>query len=241
MNGASECDRARAALLHNRGHIAAGLIMVMLLASITPVSSQSGVNLSGRIFDVTGAEIENVTVTLHSEGKVLQIKTDIRGRFEFTNLPPATYGLEASTEGFQLESIEGIQVKDKPVGPLSIKLHIINPGSDCLAQRVPSYEKRPPSGAALIGIVRTFDRSFPLLSKAKLYLSRADEDRVLDTQTSNEQGEFQFGKLEPGPYRIKASHDGYNEVPVIKFWIARESQTRLVVTMLELGRSVVCA
>lgn len=56
--------------------------------------------------------------------------------------------------------------------------------------------------------------------------ARSFKETMIAVVTSNEDGEFQFGGLEPGWYRLDAAHDGYRE-GTAKFWIARENLTKL--------------
>ncbi|MGD0442323.1 MAG: carboxypeptidase regulatory-like domain-containing protein [Edaphobacter sp.] len=59
--------------------------------------------LSGTVTDSTGAIVPQATVKLSSSDKGIlrELKTDAAGHYSFTQLPPATYTLEVTTQGFK--------------------------------------------------------------------------------------------------------------------------------------------
>jgi hypothetical protein len=59
-------------------------------------------------------------------------------------------------------------------------------------------------------------------------------------QPANEEGEFAFSGLEPGPYFLRVADPGYNEERTEKLWIARETRTKVGIGMIPQGMMRVC-
>lgn len=64
--------------------------------------AQTGATLSGTIKDQNGGVLSNAEVQLLNiaSGRPLNARTDSAGKYEFTGLPPGSYRLSASSEGF---------------------------------------------------------------------------------------------------------------------------------------------
>lgn len=70
-------------------------------------TSQQGVSVSGRIEDQTGAVIPDATISLTrtESGEVRETQANDSGEFSFEGVPPGTYVIKGSVEGFrELES-----------------------------------------------------------------------------------------------------------------------------------------
>jgi hypothetical protein len=227
-------------LTHTYIHFCAILLGGSLICA-SAAGGQSGKRIVGRVVDGSGTFVQQgVTVTLFSEERVQVAKVDGDGRFEFVDIAPGSYGLEATSRGFNTARVESIQIVDKDIEGISI---LLTPGTGngapyyCFlpmplkVMQGVSYEMRSDS-TNLTGTVS--DYSGVPLPDATVYLLKPNGTRV--TTTSNEKGEFRFADLEPGKYEMAAVHDGYHETSQ-RLHIARQNLTRLIVAML---REVPC-
>lgn len=71
---------------------------------------QSG-NITGSVKDQQGGVLPGVTLTLEGNGPSRTFTTDAVGQYRFLNLPPGTYKLTASLQGFQSMVRDGVVVK----------------------------------------------------------------------------------------------------------------------------------
>lgn len=81
----------------------AALAIVAVPASILRLSAQVGpAPLAGAVYDVTGAVLPAVVITIEDQQQVRQAtRTDPSGRFEFAALGPGTYTLGTEVPGFR--------------------------------------------------------------------------------------------------------------------------------------------
>jgi carboxypeptidase family protein len=80
--------------------------------------------IAGTVFDPSGAEVPDATVTLKRGPKELSsVKTDASGRFRFEGIPQGNYSIEILQEGFQ-PSLTPVQVQEKPPAALTITLSL---------------------------------------------------------------------------------------------------------------------
>jgi len=208
------------------------------LPGATAAFAQSAGNLSGVITDMTGGEprgaIADATISLYSTDRILQTKSDQKGQFAFASVPPGTYILEATRQGFQTKNLGTIQIADKSAGPFSIAMRIANPGCD--SPDSISYAGGV-AGRTLKGAV--LDAKQPL-ADAEVSLATAVGTRVVASQRSAGKGEFEFANIEPGRYVMRVSHPEYHDGLTEPFWIVRESGTEVELQVLKLGLIRVC-
>jgi hypothetical protein len=80
--------------------------------------------IAGTVFDPSGAEVPDATVTLKRGPKELSsVKTDASGRFRFEGIPQGNYSIEILQEGFQ-PSLTPVPVQEKPPAALTITLSL---------------------------------------------------------------------------------------------------------------------
>lgn len=208
------------------------------LPGATAALAQSAAHLSGVITDMTGGEprgaIAEATVRLYSTDRILQTRSDQQGKFAFARVPPGTYILEATRQGFQPKNLGTIQIADKSAGPFSIGMRIANPGCD--SPDSISYAEGV-AGRTLRGVVLDSKQT---VTDAEVSLASAVGTRVVTSQRSSGKGEFEFGNVEPGRYVLRVSHPGYHDELTEPFWIVRESGTEAVLQVIKLGQMRVC-
>jgi serine-aspartate repeat-containing protein C/D/E len=226
---------------------AATLLLLLSPFSALPFSKQSpGSTVSGVIV-VDALEpqvpITEATITLYSKSRVLQTKSDARGRFEFTELAEGDYQLEVVQAGF-VSKITDLSVSArKPESQVRqvIGLRLAATDTDCGDFDSTSYERNKAiNGQRLAGVVLEERYSRKPLTRTAVRLFNIDGTE-LSAQQTNEQGEFLFTNIEPGRYLLKASHDGYFDLKTRVFWVTRENQTRITLVPLKTGMIFVCA
>jgi hypothetical protein len=212
--------------------------LLVSLLTIPVGRCQNHGTLRGEVTDQFHAVISDVLVGLYSTDRVLQVKSDKNGRFEFADAPSGIYELDAASAGFQTRKIERVQIPENDTEVISISLLIASQPSDCGKAPSATYEAafgKP----ALSGIVRGYAGGPPLVG-FKIRLSKAGGTRVLASQRSNEKGEFQFRDVEPGRYVLRASHTGNWVAQSDSFWITRENITRITLDPLKRGSLILC-
>jgi Carboxypeptidase regulatory-like domain len=211
-----------------------GILVGACLLWSSAAVCQSGKRIEGRVVDPSGGVMSNARVTLFSEEQVRVATVDADGRFKFTDVAKGSYGIEATSEGFAIGTVEGVEINDKDILGITVSLRVGEGRGTfyCFlalplkVMPVVSYEKRL-GDANLSGTIN--DYSGTPLAGATVYLMKPNGARV--TTTSNASGEFRFADLEPGKYALETVHDGYRDAPH-RFHIARQNLTRLMVAMI---------
>src|SRR5215510_1112935 len=94
--------------------------MTLALAGVTLAQNST---LRGIILDERGDAIPNANVTLTGkDGKERKTKSSFNGEFSIPNVPPGTYTLTSSYQGFQTQTVNDL--KTPYSGPLSVKMAI---------------------------------------------------------------------------------------------------------------------
>jgi hypothetical protein len=208
------------------------VLAISLLAG--PVArGQSGVALSGIVSDPTGGPIPGASVYVFSPDRILYMRANENGHFEFAGLLPGSYSLETKSNGFKTETLDDVRIVDKNM-EISITWRIRESSGPCITTidvapalaklfstvNSPSYEKRIDK-TSRVGTV--FDVAGTPLSNLRIYLSSNGQSRLI---IANDKGEFRVDDLEPGKYILKVSREGYRDYSE-DFWIARQNLTKL--------------
>lgn len=91
-----------------------GTILTLLLVLAMPLLSQStSGNLTGTVYDPSGATVPGATVVARNAATGLENTTasTSAGEYRFENLPVGTYGVTVNATGFQKSEIQGINVQ----------------------------------------------------------------------------------------------------------------------------------
>ena len=97
----------------------------ILLLSIAPyASAQFNARLSGTVTDSSGAVVGSATVTLteQSSRAVKMFSTSASGFYNFSELAPGTYSLQAQAKGFKAASFPNITIVAEAARDLDVKL-----------------------------------------------------------------------------------------------------------------------
>lgn len=212
------------------------------IVGVDATQAQSKATLSGVITDAIGTQIPDATISLYSADRVMRAKSDMKGKFQFSDVPSGAYQLETTRPGFKTMKIAAIQVTGKNE-PLSIRLDVAAAGP-CANMNSVSYVGMAGrklyvgmAGRKLIGIVLASKQP---VADAEVDLVSAFGTGVLATQRSNSKGEFIFNNLTPGQYLLMVSHSGYRDERTENFWIARENITKVEVDIIKNGLIRAC-
>jgi Carboxypeptidase regulatory-like domain len=83
---------------------------VFILAARTSAQGETTSAIVGRVTDATAAAVYGATITISNRNTGLQrtLKTDAGGRFDFPQLQPGTYSVEAQAPGFETQQVENV-------------------------------------------------------------------------------------------------------------------------------------
>lgn len=93
------------------GLLAIGLVLVVLAFSVSLGGPVEGGSLLGTVLDVEGITLSNIDVVLTGNGVTLTTRTDRHGQFEFLNLDPGNYAIEAFGSGYPRESYDSVHIR----------------------------------------------------------------------------------------------------------------------------------
>lgn len=213
--------------------------------------AQSGATLKGVLLDKSRAVVVGASVSLYFKHKALQTKSDSMGRFEFRDLSPGTYKLEAKQIGFETVTIQPLHIRDGDADmlPLTLTMEAAVMGR-CGDFSSVSYEKREPEGASLVGIIQPkppkpepdVDSHRPNvpLSEATIDVLRVGSDQVVASTHPDLHGKFEFTGLATGEYVLRAKYKGYDDERSVRFQITGEDVTEITMQMMPQGELIVC-
>lgn len=189
--------------------------------------------------DVSGARVPGASVMLFSDERLHQTTTtDASGAFELTGVAPGTYDLDISYPGFKTRPPERLQINDRDVGPLRIKLEVGSSLGACYGSGSVSYEKAA-GGASVTGTVIDGLSNAPAPGIIVDLEPRPSSDGVKIRVTSDAKGNFEFPKEKPGQYVLEATGATNNYLlAFVSLRITRQNLTRITI---ELARDQSCA
>jgi outer membrane receptor protein involved in Fe transport len=123
-------------------------IVLLISFCIFNVFSQasSSSTISGVIQDQFGAAVIQASVDLNKDGvKVQSTTTDHTGHFHFNRIPPGSYKVQVSSQGFESASSD-VTVGTQPLPPLSITLPVAQVQGDVTVSDDPSQMNTEASG-----------------------------------------------------------------------------------------------
>jgi len=219
------------------------------LSSCAGIRAQSTAALSGVVVDTLGVAIADASISLSSETMSLETKSDSRGRFEFRNLSPGSYKLEAQYPGFEKTALQLMLVADDRVPPtLTITINDGMLGGQCGLASSVSYNKRNRGDPPLIGTVQPIppkpepnvDLPEVRFPDAVIEVYRIGSKDVVASKHPDLHGKFEFSGLALGEYFLKVSYTGYFDAFSVKFQVTREGVADVTIPIESKGETTVC-
>jgi hypothetical protein len=179
-----------------------------LLLVGTSAWAQNSAFLTGGVSDTVSAPLAKVSVKLSSLDRVLQEETGADGGFRFDNVPPGTYELEFSAEGFVKQKLP-ITLSSGDSRSLNIALPVGNTPdmNHCGPHPSIKYEYPQSKGRRVAGIVRDYYDSRPV-PKAEIALLRMGEKQPILTSSSDQVGKFELNAPPAGRYTLRVTRSG---------------------------------
>jgi hypothetical protein len=178
------------------------------LSTFVSLHAQDTGRIIGTVFDPARAVIPNVRVSLAGPTETQTQISDGMGRVSFTNLPPGTYRLEATSPGFKKSTNTGLKVLAANATSVEIVLNIdvpvCDPGPKTVLQPISS------NASEVSGRVTTY----PLLPPkvvAQVFLKNARTGKLVASTVANSKGEFDLKDIPPGAYILTAHRDGWGD------------------------------
>jgi hypothetical protein len=219
---------------------AAALLVWLIIAVGSSVSAQPDPALSGKVFDVQGALIPDVVITLASADRVEQTKSNDLGAFSFGLKPPGTYKLEVSRLGFKTKTIDYFW--DAVGGSQQLRIMLdVEMAGNCDSQYRVSYEsERGASGGNLSVKVQDSRGSLTPVPHSAITVTKKGNARLKLSQLTDASGLANFNNLDGGEYLVKVVGRGYHNLPAESFWVGKNSQTHVTVELVAKGTIIVC-
>lgn len=233
--------------MKHRGERAKALMLIAVAALLAQLSAPSALSQqAGEINGVVTADvvtdgwpnfIAGATIHLYSLERILETKTDVKGHFRLSNVPPGTYELEVAASSFKTRTIEQVKVSSGSSLTYEVPLRITNPGCGPLDSI--SYQLSPGvSDQVVEGVVVDAGSSSRPVRGVEVRLFHTS-DKPTSHQT-NESGQFRFSVDQPGRYFIQIVRSGYRTALSQQFWIARAGRTVVTMRQVKMGMLIVC-
>ncbi|HEY0322077.1 MAG TPA: TonB-dependent receptor [Pyrinomonadaceae bacterium] len=157
------------------------VILVSLSAATFAQSQATTGNIEGRVLDPNGAAIPNavVTATNQQTGLVKSINTDEEGNYHLILLPPGTYNVRATAQGFAPSDLNGVVVTVGSKTPLEIKVTV--------------------SGVAVDQVMVTGEA--PIVETTRTSVATTVNQKAIENLPVNGRNYLDFATLTPGVVR----------------------------------------
>jgi protocatechuate 3,4-dioxygenase beta subunit len=194
-------------------------IIPSLVATRAPLSAANSGIVKGVIEDAQGRAVPRAIVNLRG---LAVARTDSRGAYTFTRVPPGVHQLMAFKNGLKVRS-EQIQVAPDRAVAARFKLAADPAASRRAADRPILSKASAEQSATLRGIITDLGRQ--PIAGAKLRLSGAATAVSVRTQTD---GSFELSGMRPGTYRLLAGKTGYADSSQTVTLVAGRSEQRQI-------------
>ncbi len=102
------------------------LTVLLLALCVLPAQAQYSASLQGTVADSTGAMIPGAQLTLTDTetNHAITTTSDAAGSFTFNQLPPSTYNLAVSRDGFKTKTLNGVHILAEQANSLNVVMEI---------------------------------------------------------------------------------------------------------------------
>ncbi|MGO9258999.1 MAG: TonB-dependent receptor domain-containing protein [Bryobacteraceae bacterium] len=103
-----------------------GLILIALAACLGSFAQSISGDLSGAIYDATGATVPGATVIAKNDATGVETsgKSTGTGEYRLSNLPPGTYTVTVTAQGFTKAQVKGVEVSLNKITTTNVKLDV---------------------------------------------------------------------------------------------------------------------
>jgi hypothetical protein len=162
-------------------------------------------SLTGVIFDQAGDVLPGASVTVLCLDRALEARTNSDAAFEFTSLPPGTYTVWVTAKPFLSQAVENVQIVEGRTRQLIITMKFELPPCGIPRPTI-SYENKT-GEPNLVGDVSVASDGPLKGATIKVTALPSGHNRIT---TTRQDGTFQFSGLEPGRYKLTATHRGWS-------------------------------
>jgi hypothetical protein len=175
--------------------------MLLALLSAVHANAQTGI-VKGKVKELNGKPIEGVVIratNAEKDQEKYETKSDGKGEFELTGLPPARYSLTFEKQGYKTFTTRKLEVAPGDTIKLSRAIELPRESDPYAVIR----------GAVFHGVGYT-------LPNATIVIERIDGGKKFKQETvSREGGEFAFRlKAEKAKYRVTATARGFQPASI---------------------------
>jgi hypothetical protein len=102
------------------------LVLLLLALCVLPAQAQYRASLQGTVADSQGAMVPGAQLTLTDQetNHAMTATSDGAGNFTFNELPPSTYNLQVSRDGFKSKVLNGVHILAEQANSLNVVLEI---------------------------------------------------------------------------------------------------------------------
>jgi hypothetical protein len=113
-------------MARKRNALVQGIVSALFLLLTIPSFAQFGSSLRGTIEDNSGAVIPNATVKLTNLGTnaARSVVSNASGYYQFGELPPGTYRIEVTAQGFKSATLDNVGVAAEAPRDVDVKLEV---------------------------------------------------------------------------------------------------------------------
>ncbi len=103
-----------------------GVILIALAGCVASFAQSISGDLSGTIFDATGASVPNATVIAKNDATGVETtgKSTGTGEYHLSNLPPGNYTITVTAPGFTKAQVKGVEVTLNKIATTNVKLDV---------------------------------------------------------------------------------------------------------------------
>ncbi len=204
--------------------------LTAVLASLFAVQTAptaKGATLSGVVMMDGGSNpmawpFEECNVRLLSVDRVLEIRSDKGGRFQFANLTPGRFELEITSPGFIPSLLRNLEVTE-PMNSLAVSLRMANIPDHCGPVTSTRYGL-PRSGATELSVVvLEWPREEKPLKKSRVAVFSPGASSPIAVSLTDSTGRAYLKGLPPGRYDLRVTHSGYYRQNIMRILVPKEN------------------
>jgi protocatechuate 3,4-dioxygenase beta subunit len=171
---------------------------------------ESGATINGAVTDASGKAVPGATILITGTSTISRATTDSQGRYSVSRLPPGTYGISVTADGFRSFSAAKLGLAASDVFPLNVVLQTskqsaIQSAAASPAKAVPAPASKSKPAGSMNGVVT--DMAGVPIPGARV--STTNAAGFLQSAEADAKGNYTLTGLPPGTYDVAASAPGF--------------------------------